>query len=292
MINEPSPSDDNKRRKRRPHPLEAPPQGRDSIDPEQYRGQRVTLRMPVVPPYAVWVLIAVNSLIYVVANFLLGDTQARSLYEMAWSNHTRVLADGQYYRLFSAMFLHSDQLILHILFNMYALYIIGVMVERFYGHKRFLIIYFLGGLGGSVLSVLLNAPNVVSVGASGAVFAVFGAQIVFLYNHRKLFGETAKAHLRQAILIAVFNFAIGFINAMDSDGATVNIDNWGHVGGFVGGIALAWFISPVFIPKRHPDQADALTIEDINPLERRYQPVLAYVSVLLMALLVGSFLAM
>lgn len=288
MTNQPASSDDNKRR-RRPHPLEAPPT-RDSIDTEQYRGQRVTLRMPVVPPYAVWVLIAVNSIIYVVANFLLGDAQARSLYEMAWSNHTRVLSDGQYYRLFSAMFLHSDQLILHILFNMYALYIIGVMVERFYGHSRFLIIYFLGGLGGSVLSVLLNPPNVVSVGASGAVFAVFGAQIVFLYRHRKLFGAAAKAHLQQAVLIAVFNFAIGFINALDS-GAAVNIDNWGHVGGFAGGMVLAWFISPVFIPKRHPDQADALTIEDINPLESRYQPVLIYISVLLAALLVGSFLA-
>ncbi len=285
MTNQPPPPD---KKIRKPHPLEAPPAPK-TINPEDYRGQRVMLRMPVVPPYVVWVLIAVNSLIYVVVRFLMDDQQVLNVYQSLSNNSVQVLVNSEYHRLLTSMFLHSYSLPFHIVFNMYALYIIGVNVERFYGHTRFIIIYFLGGLGGSILSVLLNTPNTFSVGASGAVFAVFAAQIVFLYNHRKLFGEMAQVQLRQAVIIAVLNLGIGFLTALDT-GSGVNIDNWGHVGGMLGGFGLAWYIGPILIPKRHPEQADALAIDDINPLERRIQPVLAYVSCLLILLLVGVML--
>src|SRR5690606_30425031 len=113
-----------------------------------------------------------------------------------------VLVQGQYHRLFTAMFLHAG--LLHIFFNMYALYLFGSILEPLFGHLRFIIIYLLGGLTGSVLSVVLGDPNPpfaqmvfagASVGASGAVFAIFGAEMVFIYRHRALLGERGRAQL-------------------------------------------------------------------------------------------------
>jgi rhomboid protease GluP len=283
MTEHPTP---NPQKNRRPHPLEAPP--RQPINPEDYRGQRATLHIPVVRPYVVWTLIAVNSLIYAVVYFLLDDLQVWNVYQASSSNKIQVLANGEYHRLITSMFLHSYTQPFHIVFNMYALYIIGVNVERFFGHMRFIIIYVLGGLAGSLLSVLLNPVNTYSVGASGAVFAIFAAQIVFLYNHRKLFGSVGQAQLRHAVVIAVLNLGFGILTAFNQH-AEVSIDNWGHIGGLLGGLALAWFISPNFIPEFHAEQQDTLTVRDINPLENRVQPILAYISVLL-ALLVGGIL--
>ncbi|MFW5696184.1 MAG: rhomboid family intramembrane serine protease [Phototrophicaceae bacterium] len=288
MMNEP-PSDQD-RKPRRPHPLEAPPTSDASDQQGGPRPQRVMLHMPVVKPYAVWVLIGFNALIYIVVQFLIADSlQQQEVYQWAWNNHTAVLQFGEYHRLLTSMFLHSLDSPFHIVFNMFALYAIGITVERFFGHTRFLVVYFLGGLTGSIFSVLLSPADVVSVGASGAVFAIFGAEMVFLYNHRKLFGEMARTQFRQLVVIALLNFAFGIFSTLSASGTA--IDNWAHIGGFIGGGVITWFIGPILIPRRHPTQPGALTIEDINPLNQRYQPLLAYVSVMLLLLLAGTVLA-
>jgi len=281
MLNDPPPE----KRPRRQHPLEQRP----APSGEQREGgsQRVMLHIPVARPRLTYALIALNGAIFVIAFYLMSDLQRLDFYNWGASNPFYVLEQGEFHRLFTAMFLHGD--ITHIIFNMLSLYYIGATVERFFGTVRFAIIYLLGGLGGSVLSVLLNGDDVFSVGASGAVFALVGAELIFLYQHRKLLGQMARQQFRNLLFIAGMNLLIGFVG--NAAAAGVRIDNWGHLGGLAGGLALAWFISPMFIPMRHPERPDALTIEDINPLEKHTQMLLLYVSALIALLIVGTFLA-
>lgn len=289
MLNDPSSEQKNKRQ-RRPHPLEQrpeppakPPTNPDDPAPQQ----RVILHIPVAKPSITYALIAVNVLIFFVVFYMLSPRQFNDLYDWGANNRRAVFDYGEFHRLFTSMFLHGG--LVHVIFNMYALYAIGQTVERFFGHVRFAIVYFAGGITGSVLSVLLNGSNVTSVGASGAVFAIFGAEMVFLYKHRKLLGEMARWQLRQLIIVAGINFAYGLATTLNTDG--VRIDNWGHIGGMLGGLAVSWLICPLLIPRRHPTDAQGLAISDINPLEKSYQSVLAYVSALLIVLIAASYIA-
>ena len=291
MLNDPPPE---KNRPRRPHPLEqpsSPPPGDDGNDSGgddgQPRQQRAQLHIPVVKPTVTQVLVAVNSVIFAIMFFVFDEFQLADTYAWGANNRIDVLVEGQYYRLLTAMFMHGG--IAHIVFNMYALWAIGQMVEGFFGHVRYLLVYFLGGVLGSIASVVFNGPNVTSVGASGAVFAVFGAQMVFLYNHRKLFGEMARQQLRQLIVIGAINFAFGIASTFSSDG--VNIDNWGHLGGLVGGLVIAYLFGPVFLLERREGAGIAFQAVDVNPLESKIQQVFAYISGLLIVLIAASYLA-
>ncbi|MCU1675190.1 MAG: Rhomboid family protein [Frankiales bacterium] len=131
------------------------------------------------------------------------------------------VADGQYYRLVTAAFLHAG--LFHILFNMFALAQIGPVLEQALGRWRFLALYLLSALGGSVVGYLLAPVNQPSVGASGAIFGLFGAYYVVV---RRLGGET------QSILVLLgINLVITF--------TVPNIDWRAHLGGLVTGALLA-----------------------------------------------------
>ena len=136
--------------------------------------------------------------------------------------------NGGWWRLFSSMFIHFGAI--HLLLNMVALAQVGGYVERMYGSRHFLVIYFLSGLSGSVLSLLMN-PTVVSAGASGAVFGVYGAFIAFAT--RKSLGvpaSIAKSLLGSTIPFVAYNLFYGF-TAKGS-----GVDNWAHIGGLLGGL--------------------------------------------------------
>jgi rhomboid protease GluP len=137
---------------------------------------------------------------------------------------------GEYWRFFTPMFLHGG--ILHLGFNSYFLYIVGPQVERSYGTLRFAAIYFLSGFAGSIASFALTASP--SIGASGALFGVIGALIPFLYQNRDILGDT-KRRIISIVEVIVINLLIGL---------TPGIDNWGHVGGLLGGLALSWLATP------------------------------------------------
>lgn len=144
------------------------------------------------------------------------------------------IVQGEYWRLLTPVFLHSTRSILHIAFNMYALYIFGPGLERHFGSKRFLALYLLSGFSGNVVSFLFSpAP---SLGSSTAIFGLLGAQGAFLYQNRELFGKSAQRALINIITIAGVNLFIGL---------SPGIDNWGHIGGLVGGSLFAWFAGPV-----------------------------------------------
>lgn len=148
-----------------------------------------------------------------------------------------VLGESEPWRFLTAAFMHSQQP-LHILLNMYALWIVGPELERMLGRLRFVALYVLSAIGGSVAVLLFSDPTTVSwftgtVGASGAVFGLFGAILIVL---RRL-GRDARAML----VIIGLNFAIGFF--------VPNISWQGHLGGLVTGTVLGALYA--FAPREH-----------------------------------------
>lgn len=237
-------------------------------------------------PRLTYILIAVNSVIFFIMFALMTPQQQNDVYEWG-ANNSRLVFEGEYHRLITAMFLHGS--VTHVLFNMLGVYYIGLTVERFFGTVRFALIYLLGGLVGSLFSVVLNGPEVTSVGASGALFALVGAEMVFMYKHRKLFRQMAQSRLRSLVIIVIMNLAVGFGGSLLQEG--IRIDNWGHVGGLVGGLILTWFLSPDLIPKRHPERENAFLLVDLNPLKKNYQPILLFISAMLALLIAGTLIA-
>jgi rhomboid protease GluP len=155
----------------------------------------------------------------------------------------QLIAEGQLWRLITPLFLHAN--LLHIGFNMYALYLIGPPLERYYGHNRFLGLYLLSGFGGNVFSMIFTqAP---SLGASTAIFGLIGAQGIFLYQNRQVFGSAARRALYNVIAIAIANLLFGMLDT---------IDNWGHVGGLIGGLLVAFLGGPLLnVTGIYPDLA-------------------------------------
>lgn len=135
-----------------------------------------------------------------------------------------LIADGEFWRLFSAMFLHAG--LLHIGFNAYALWLFGTFVESSYGRTRMLLIYFVAGFLASVTSYVWGPVNSVGVGASGAIFGIFGAFIAFNYRRRHL--AMASANLRWATTLLLLNLLLAF-------GFSSLIDWRAHLGGLVAG---------------------------------------------------------
>jgi rhomboid protease GluP len=133
---------------------------------------------------------------------------------------------GQYWRLFTPALLHGS--ITHILFNMYALYVVGRSIEQFYGHGRYFLLFWLTAFSGNVFSFLFSSAT--SVGASTAIFGIIAAQGVFIYRNRKFF-RNPRAMLTNTLVIIGINLVLGL---------SPGIDNFGHLGGLLGGLVFAW----------------------------------------------------
>ena len=136
--------------------------------------------------------------------------------------------------MITALFVHSQNSIFHILFNMYALFLFGPLLEGLLGRSRFLALYLLSGFGGSV-AVLLLAPMSAVVGASGAIFGLFGA---FFVIQRKLGGNSV-----QLFVVIGLNFAIGFLPG-------TNISWQAHLGGVIVGA----LVGLIYLATRRPEQ--------------------------------------
>ena len=175
-------------------------------------------------PFITYIIMGICIIVFVI------DILTNGLLTAMGANSAFFVRLGQYWRLITCMFLHAD--ILHLICNMYALYVVGPRVEDFFGKKKFLLIYFLSGLSGSLLSIGLN-NNAVSVGASGAIFGLFGALLYFGYTYRGYVGAIIKSQILPAILI---NLAISFMPG---------IDLWGHVGGLIGGVITAKMVGTI-----------------------------------------------
>lgn len=143
----------------------------------------------------------------------------------------QLIISGQLWRLFTPMLLHDDLLPFHILLNMYFLAIVGARLEKFTGPWRFLLLYIVAGFAGNVMSFLFSPDN--SAGASTALFGLMGAQLIFVLQNRSFLADNGKPALQNILTLIGLNLVIGLTLGF--------IDNWGHIGGLVGGMAFAWF---------------------------------------------------
>ena len=143
------------------------------------------------------------------------------------------VADGEWWRILTSAFLHLG--LLHLGFNMYALYLFGPIVERMYGHVEFLVLYLLCAAGGSVLTILI-APDQRAAGASGAIFGLFGLGFVVSRRHHVLIGREARAILSQVGGLLVINLVITF--------AVPGISWTGHLGGLLVGAVIGFLLPP------------------------------------------------
>ncbi|XP_042402938.1 RHOMBOID-like protein 10, chloroplastic [Zingiber officinale] len=180
------------------------------------------------------VLLVVNVLVYAAQI----ATQGKLL---LWGAKVNSLIDkGQLWRLATSALLHAN--IGHLMINCYSLNSVGPTVEKMSGSRRFLAIYFSSAIASSVMSYRFSQSP--SVGASGAIFGLVGSYAVFVLRHRKLVGGAKEDLLHVAHVIAL-NMVIGFLSR--------GIDNWGHLGGLLGGAAVSWFLGPAWHMSRMAD---------------------------------------
>jgi rhomboid protease GluP len=255
---------------------------RQNTEQDQER-QVVALRLPTSRPIITYALLAI--IVTVFAAQMVTDQlnfPDQPMLRFGAINFRRILAFGEYYRLFTSMFLHANQI--HIFFNGIALWQFGQSVERFFGHTRFAIIYFWGGLCGSIASFVFTRG--LSVGASAAIFAIFGAEMVFLYHNRRLLGLAAQRELRSLIILLVINLGLGFYTQFGP--SEVIIDNWAHIGGFFAGVVLAWFISPQYRLQTDLATPTGYRVEDGNPMTRSWLAPTIFAVALLVVLLYAA----
>lgn len=141
-----------------------------------------------------------------------------------------LIRSGQVWRLLTSMFIHIG--IIHLAFNVYALWILGQMVERCYGHLRFFGVYILSGLGGSIASYLFSPGVSISAGASGAIFGLIGAMLYYSYKRPALWKSGLGANLLVVVLV---NFVFGLM--------VPAINNFAHLGGLVAGALVSLLLA-------------------------------------------------
>jgi len=175
-------------------------------------------------PIATSIIIGINIvlflLMYIFGN---GSEDVYTLVKFG-ANIRELVQNGEYLRLIISSFLHIG--IIHLLCNMYCLYIVGSQIESFYGKIKYIIIYLFSALCGSLLSIIMSSS--VSAGASGAIFGLFGSLLYFGYHYRVYLGSVIKSQLLPLI---IFNLSLGFI--------LPGIDNAAHIGGLIGGVLIS-----------------------------------------------------
>ncbi|HEY3315790.1 MAG TPA: rhomboid family intramembrane serine protease [Bacillota bacterium] len=172
-----------------------------------------------------YTLMGVNIAVWAVSAFF-GGSDPQNLIRFG-AKYDVLIWSGQYWRLITPIFLHAG--LIHLLFNSYALYGLGVGVEILFGRVRYLVIYLVSGVMSTVVSLIFS-PSL-SVGASGAIFGLFGAYVYFAISNRRRVGRSIWAAILPALL---FNLAFGLVNP--------GIDNYAHVGGLLGGIGVSYVV--------------------------------------------------
>jgi rhomboid protease GluP len=156
---------------------------------------------------------------------------------LQWGGNLAALTLHEPWRLLTATFLHAG--IIHLALNMMSLHSVGRMAELFYGRGQYLALYLCSGLCGSLASLYFGAKEVVSVGASGAIFGVVGALLAALFSKGHLLEPGFVKSMRNSLLFFTgFSLYLGFVSP--------NVDNAAHIGGLIAGAAGAWFLPEAF----------------------------------------------
>lgn len=173
------------------------------------------------------ILIAINLLVFLISAWISKNIFDIDIYTLIimGAKVNSLIDKGQVWRLITCAFLHGG--LIHIFFNMYALKILGPEIEYVYGKVKYLVIYLLSAIAASIFSYIFG-PQSVSVGASGAIFGLFGAMLIFGIKHRKQMGKAYMMNILQVIFV---NVIIGISSS--------NIDNAAHFGGLIVGALIA-----------------------------------------------------
>lgn len=201
---------------------------------------RTWIRIPVERPIWTQIILAVLVGIFVLTSILgqsfnVMPTELNDVLTEWGAKVNSAVVDGQWWRLITAMFLHNG--LLHIASNGYALYVIGMDLEGFFGRARFLAIYFIAGFAGSVASFAFSPYYSSGVGASGAIFGLIGALAVYFGMYRRLFGKRGNLQFWNIIVVVILNLGLGFSGILP-------IDNSAHMGGLVAGALVGYVLSP------------------------------------------------
>lgn len=181
---------------------------------------------------ATWGLLAAIGAYFALTELAGGSTNI-SVMLRAGVNYRPLIEQGEWWRLISANFLHFGWM--HIAVNAYSLYAVGPMLERLYGTSRYLAIYVLAGITGAIASMVFNGSS--SAGASGALFGLIGAMLLTGLRHQDAIPGHVRKDMRNIALVTLgINLAYGFTHA--------EIDNFAHLGGLVGGFAMAGALGP------------------------------------------------
>ena len=177
------------------------------------------------PPLITYSLIFINVVVFIMTFIISKGTMDANTLVLFGANFGPYVSLGQYYRLISSVFLHAD--IIHLVLNCYALLVIGRQLESYYGKIKFLIIYFVSAIVANIFSLAFTY-NYVSVGASGALFALLGSLLYFGYHYRVYLGNVLRS---QVVPIILFNLLIGFFIS------GINVS--AHIGGLIAGVLIS-----------------------------------------------------
>ena len=230
---------------------------------------------PLGQPFFTYVLIGVIILVWTMMELQGGSQDSDVLRAFGANYGLFILQDGQFWRFFTSMFLHIG--LQHLIFNSIGLFIFGVEMEQIYGQARFVVIYILTGLFGSLASFAFKGPLQFSAGASGAIFGIIGMYLAFYLFYRQKMGEFSNLRIQRVIRILVISLIFG---------AFMPIDHYAHFGGLIAGFALGYGLAPRY--QIDPTQKAGRGLVDFGALNRRWWVVVAGS----LALVVGTSLAM
>lgn len=224
------------------------------------------LPLPLSKPYLTYVLLVVLVIIWLLMELAGGSQDPRVLVRFGANFGPLIVEQGQTWRLFTSMFLHIG--LAHLFFNAYALFIFGIEMERLYGPDRFIVVYILSGLFGSLVSFASRGLDVFSAGASGAIFGIVGMNLAYFLRHRHTFGRFGRQRMMNTLVIIGINLVFGF--------TVPGIDNLAHIGGLVAGFAIGYGLVPHYKTvdeyTLHPRVVDTVSI-----LNRWWVPALAII---------------
>lgn len=222
-----------------------------------------SLPLPLSKPFFTYALLAAIIIVWIMMTLAGGSDNTQVLINFG-ANYGPGIINGEIWRLFTSMFLHIGGL--HLLFNAYALFIFGLEMERLYGPDRYLVIYILSGLFGSLASFASKGPFVLSAGASGAIFGIIGMNLAFFLLHREDLGRASQVRIQGTLAIIGINLVFGFV--------VPGIDNMAHIGGLVAGYLLGYGLSPRYTVANQYT-TNARVVDTTSLLTRWWVPALA-----------------
>ena len=180
------------------------------------------------------VLIGINVIIFIIMCVLSHSTMppfriSDNVLKLFGANAGLLVKHGDFYRILASAFLHVD--IIHLVCNMYSLFVLGPTVDYFYGKLKFILIYLYSAITASLVALIFHGDNILIVGASGAIFGLMGALLYFGYTYRGYIGNRL---IGSIVSVIVINLIIGFTIS--------GISNYAHIGGLVGGLAISYML--------------------------------------------------